>query len=132
MRHIHTKYVEDTGYPRIKATVLESTIDLGIDTQASINAMSASTYRLMGIRPQLKKCDSPYFSCHGTSPISALGTFEVTISTNGRDHKTLFIIFNKVIDDLLSFKTTKALRLIELTYAIKQCIRPRKAFSKTL
>jgi hypothetical protein len=70
----------DISCPRIN--ILGSCIEVGIDTQASINALSKETYEKMAIKPELNKDDSVVYSFDGNKPLKSLGKFTTTVRAN--------------------------------------------------
>ena len=70
--------------PRIVFDILGSSIEAGIDTQASINALKRETYLKMIRRPDLVQDNSIVFSFDGEKPLKSLGKFKAEIRVNDR------------------------------------------------
>jgi hypothetical protein len=60
---------KDTDCPRITVDILGSYIEVGIDTQASINAISKETFDKMVIKPDLNRVDTIVYSFDGKKPL---------------------------------------------------------------
>ena len=103
--------------PRIEVNILGSNIEVGIDTQASINALSKETFENMAIKPELTYDDSLVYSFDGKKPLKTLGKFKETVYANNMSVKAEFIVFDGVRDNLLSFKTSTELKLVKLMYS---------------
>ena len=104
--------------PRIKVTILDTIIEMGVDTQASINAISSETYLKMMNRPKLQSSTTKVFSFDGTKPMESLGKFSATIHANAQSIITEFIVLKNVKDNLLSFQLSQDLKLVQLLYQI--------------
>ena len=104
--------------PRIKVNILGSTIEVGIDTQASINAITKETFNQMSIKPNLLKDNSIVYSFDGKQPLKSIGKFNTLVYANDKSIDAEFIVFDGVRDNLLSYTTSVDLQLIKLTYAL--------------
>ena len=62
---------ERSEMPRIAVDVLGTSMDMGIDTQASLNAISKEQYEAMANKPTLRQWQSFAFSYDGTTPMKA-------------------------------------------------------------
>ena len=106
--------------PRICVTILGAKMEMGVDTQASINAISSKAYYEMAVRPALTRCTSKVFSFDGQNPMTSLGKFTSVICANGRSVEAEFVVFENVKDNLLSFHTSQKLKLIQLLYQVAE------------
>ena len=106
--------------PRITVTITCTSIEMGVDTQASINALTVDTYERMAIKPELMEDKSMVFSFDGVKPLKSRGKFKVQINANGKTVPAEFIVFKSVRDNLLSYKTSIDLGLINLTCVVDQ------------
>ncbi|RNA09707.1 RNA-directed DNA polymerase [Brachionus plicatilis] len=97
--------------PRIKISVLGSSFDVGVDTQASVNALSRKTYEKMAIGPDQETNDTLVYSFDGNVPLKSMGKFKKLIFANKRSVEAEFIVFDRVRDNLLSYKTSLDLEL---------------------
>lgn len=104
--------------PRVKINVLGSTIEVGVDTQASINAFRKEAYDKIFIKPKLEEDKSIVFSFDGDTPLKSVGKFKTKISANNHACEAEFIVFDGVRDDLLSFNSCTELELIKLTFQL--------------
>jgi hypothetical protein len=93
------------GCPRVWADINGSRVNLGVDTQASINALSKDAFDLLSIRPKLHPCPIAAYSFDGKTPIQSVGSFKSTIKANGRSVVCEFVVFKGVRDNLLGFKS---------------------------
>ena len=107
-----------TRCPRVVVEILGSAIEMGIDTQASVNAMSEQAYERMAIEPRLRPCDIKAYSFDGKTPIIAVGAFKAAVNANKRSVAFDFFVFKEVRDCLLSFKARTDLGLVQLTYKL--------------
>ena len=112
------KHAADQECPRINVEICGSLVELGVDTQASLNAMSKETYEKLENKPNLTSCPIMAFSYDGKTPLQPLGEFKALTKANGRSMLCDFVVFDGVRDNLLGFKSCIHLGLIELTYAI--------------
>ncbi|RNA04235.1 Retrovirus-related Pol poly from transposon [Brachionus plicatilis] len=104
--------------PRIQINVLGSSIDVGVDTQASVNANSKKTFDKMGIRPDLDKDDTVVYSFDGYEPLRSIGKFRALVFANKRSVEAEFTVFDGVRDNLLCYKTSLDLELVKIMYAL--------------
>ena len=107
-----------TRCPRVVVEILGSAIEMGIDTQASVNAMSEQAYERMAIEPRLRPCEIKAYSFDGKTPIIAVGAFKAAVKANKRSVACDFVVFKEVRDYLLSFKASTDLGLVQLTYKL--------------
>ena len=70
--------------PRITVRILGSEFDMGVDTQASVNAISAQAYRSMAIKPDLIPSDALIYAYDGKRPMALLGKFKAIVNANDR------------------------------------------------
>jgi hypothetical protein len=63
---------DDSACPRIIVDILGSQIEVGIDTQSSINAISKETFEKMIIKPDLLKDDPVVYSFDGKQPLKSI------------------------------------------------------------
>ena len=87
--------------PRISVDILGTSIDMGIDTQASLNAISREQYESM--------------TYDGTTPMKTIGTFKAQAKANGRSVAVDIVVFDGVKSNLLGYKSCMQLGLIQLT-----------------
>lgn len=106
--------------PRINVVMCNTNINMGIDTQASINAISSETYHSLNEKPTLVMDTIETYAYDSIKPLRSMGKFTTTIHTNNRQHTTEITVFEGVRDNLLSCESSLALGLINLTYAIGQ------------
>ena len=104
--------------PRVEVGILGSCVEFGIDTQASLNALSKESYLKMGIRPKLIEDQSKVFSYDGLKPIKSLGKFNAVVSFKNRTVEAEFSVLEGVRDNLLSHKTSLELDLIKITCSV--------------
>ncbi|RMZ95088.1 hypothetical protein BpHYR1_025229, partial [Brachionus plicatilis] len=90
----------------------QARVNLGVDTQASINAMSRETFESLPNKPKLSPCQLAAYSFDGKSPIQSIGSFRTTIKANGRSAVCDFVVFEGVRDNLLGFKSCVQLGLV--------------------
>ena len=109
----------DLACPRIMIDILGSTIEAGIDTQASINAISKQTFDKMTIKPELKFDNTIVYSFDGKKPMKSLGKFISIVKANRKAVKAEFLVFDDVRDNLLSYQTSRDLELVKLTFALE-------------
>ena len=88
--------------PRIMVDILGSDISMGVDTQASINALSLETFNKMAIKPALLQGDSLVYSFDGKKPIKSFGKFKSEIIVKNKSAIADFHVFEGVRDNLLS------------------------------
>jgi len=120
---------DDSACPRIIVDILGSQIEVGIDTQSSINAISKETFEKMIIKPDLLKDDSIVYSFDGKQPLKSIGKFKAIAGANNKSCDAEFLVFQGVRDDLLSVQLDMNGRdeifhiLLILFISIQICIR---------
>ena len=108
----------ESACPRIMVDILGSYIEVGIDTQSSINAISKETFDKMIIKPDLLKDDSIVYSFDGTQPLISIGKFKAIVWANNKSCDAEFIVFQGLRDNLLSYQTSINLKLVKLTLSL--------------
>lgn len=103
--------------PRIDIQIGNNYVNVGIDTQATINVMSYKTYMNLKDKPALMFDNSITYGIDSPKPIPSKGKFKAIIYANNRQHETEIFVFDNVRDNLLSFKSSINLGLINLTYS---------------
>ena len=103
----------------MQVDIVGSLIDMAVDTQSSVNAMSVAVYSSLSNKPKLQSCSVKAFSFDGKTPIKAVGSFKATAKANKRSAACEFIVFEGVRDCLLSYKACTELGLVQLTYKLE-------------
>ena len=109
---------DDSACPRIIVDILGSQIEVGIDTQSSINAISKETFEKMIIKPDLLKDDSVVYSFDGKQPLKSIGKFKAIVGANNKSCDAEFLVFQGVRDNLLSYQSSMKLKLVKLTFSL--------------
>ena len=104
--------------PRITVNILGSSINMGVDTQASINAIRRQTFEKMVIKPKLMEDETVVFSFDGNKPLKSIGKFQAKAFLHGKQSEAEFIVFDGVRDDLLSYKTSVELDIVKLMFSV--------------
>jgi hypothetical protein len=112
--------------PHIWVDMNGGKVNLGVDTQASINAMSKETFDRLVNKPKLSPCPIAAYSFDGKTPIKAVGSFKSAVKANGRSVTCEFVVFKGVRGNLLGFESCVQLGLIQLTYALSEGDKPDK------
>jgi hypothetical protein len=117
--------------PRIQVEILSTKIDMAIDTQASVNAISYPTYLEMRIKPKLVRCDTPTWSYDGRTPIESAGQFTALVSvarlSEIKSEEAVFIVLKGVRDNLLGYRTCVNLDLVSITNSLNEDELNRKS-----
>ena len=83
----------ESACPRITIDILGTNIEVGIDTQSSINALSKETFAKMIIKPDLLKDNSIVYSFDGKQPLKSIGKFKAIVWANNKSCDAEFIVF---------------------------------------
>ena len=97
--------VQRRACPTIEANVSGTNITFGIDTQASLNAISFDEYKKMRNPPKLMKSSTATWSYDGKNPLKTAGVYEALIQANGKQTVANFHVFLEGNGNLLSFDT---------------------------
>ena len=106
--------------PRVKVRCLDSVIDMGVDSQASVNALMFETYTSLLNRPILTHDISLTFSIDGITPIPNMGKFTTFIEVNGVRKSAEFKVFKGLRDNVLCWATSRDLGLINVTFSTNE------------
>ena len=79
-------------------------VDMGVDTQASVNCLSAETFDKWQNKPVLSEDVVETYAFCGEKPLKSRGKFEAELRANGRVVKSDVHVFEGVRDNLLGFK----------------------------
>ena len=112
----------DNGCPRVLVNIGGTKVDLGIDTQASVNAISSQAYDKLAVKPKLSPYQSTVFSLDGKVPMKTRGSFNVSINANGRRAQCQLIVFEEANDSVLGFKSCMQLGLVSLACKSKWAV----------
>lgn len=86
----------------------------GVDSQASLNAISLKEYNDMHNKPKLIETRTKAFSYDGKTPIKVKGKFYATVTALNKSVKAWFTVFENGNGNLLSCQTSLDLGLISL------------------
>jgi len=110
--------------PRIDVLIGDQVVNMGPDTQSSINSITLETYNKLQPKPELQVNNSIVYSYDGNKPMSSMGKFEAKISANNRSIITDIMVFEQVRDNLLSFESCIQLQvlnnIINQTYSVQK------------
>jgi hypothetical protein len=82
-------------------------INMGSDTQLSINAISIETFNQLNPKPKLEAIESVVYLYDSKKPIKSIGKFETQISVNNKSVTTTIMVYENVRDKLLSFNVCR-------------------------
>jgi hypothetical protein len=91
--------------PSIVAEVNGHQVKFGIDTQASINAISWIDFLRIKDQPELQICQTATWSYAGKTPLKSPGKYTANIKANGKETKADIHVFLEENGNLLSFDT---------------------------
>lgn len=108
--------------PTINVKLGKYTDDLnfGIDTQASLNAISWDQYKLMENPPVLRQSNVKAWSYDGTKPIDCPGMFLSQITANGKVAYAQFFVYHGVKSNLLCWDTCVELGICQENLGMNQ------------
>ena len=98
--------------PRITVDILGSKVNVGIDSQSSINAIQVKAYSNMAIKPKLEPMTTPVYSFDNPNPMKTLGVFKAKVTALDRTVEAKFVVCEGVRDNLLSYWTSVGLGLL--------------------
>ena len=98
--------------PRLEVIIGNQTINMGPDTQSSINAISVETYNKLEPKPELKPNNSLVYSYGSNKPIKSIGLFQTRVTANNRSIDAEIMVFEDVRDNLLSFESCIQLQVL--------------------
>ena len=98
--------------PRVEVLIGDQKINMGPDTQSSINAISLEIYNQLQPRPKLQPNHSLVYAYDSKKPMKSIGQFETKITANHRSIVTIIMVFENVRDNLLSFKSCIDLQIL--------------------
>ena len=99
--------------PREDVWIGNNKINMGPDSQSSINAINIETFNQLNPKPKLEANESLVYSCECKKPMKSFGKFEAQISVNDRSITTTIMVFENVLDNLLSFKSFVDLQILD-------------------
>ena len=126
---VHKRAQVDGGLPRATVDILGTNIDMGIHSQASVNAINSEQYEAMVQKPELREWQDVAYSFDGTKPLKAVGAYA---KVNGRSAALEFIVFAGVNSNLLGYRSCVQLGLLpELNKQVHQ-LTGETSFSKNV
>ena len=102
--------------PRIDVQILGADINMGVDTQASVTAISHATFLRMPVQPVLQSCTTKTFAYAGEKPIDTMGQFTTTITCRGNSITETVIVLKDVRGNLLGFDASQRLKLVSILF----------------
>lgn len=98
----------------------ENEVNFGIDTQASLNAVSYEAYSKMKNPPVLRESKLKAWSYDGKKPIESPGMFLSQISANGRINYAQFFVYYGIKTNLLCWDTCVELGICQENLGMNQ------------
>jgi hypothetical protein len=86
--------------PRVDVWIGNNKINMGPDTQSSINAISIGTFDQLNPKPKLEANESIVYSYDSKKPMKSIGKFEIQISVNNKSITAIIMVFENVLDNL--------------------------------
>lgn len=100
--------------PRCVMSLAGTKIDFMVDTGSQANIIDEATYNRLQIKPELYRCETPFYAFRSHNPLPMLGEFYYTIMHKGLITYTKFYVVEGQADCLLSFKTSTYLEIIRV------------------
>lgn len=104
--------------PRVTVAINDNMVSTLIDTGASVNVMSATTFRSLNNKPKLQNVETKIYAYGSNTPIPVVGKTSMTVVYKATQIHSEFYITDGTGDTLLSFPTASSLNIVKVTYNV--------------
>ena len=108
----------DSRMPSVDLEINGKLTNFKIDSCATINILDEDGFYLLSPLPKLLPYYNPTYAYNADKPLETLGQFQATISYKGEVYQVNFVVMKGKGGNILSFQTSKKLKLIQILNSI--------------